>query len=377
MAPVGAPSPLLAVVLLLVSANLAAASRPAPHLSGGGGGGAPLLLAADLSAATAQYLELPASFAWSSAPEWGPAADVAVLNRTLAGGGFHRDLTYTLALQGAVAAAAAATSAAAAANAPPPPPAGRLLWRMAGFDKTAAAPGSCVLTVVQPLPPGLYADPYQLEGVVRAAEQRQRRRRRRAAGAASERGWWWQRRRPQAQEDEGAEDAAPDGFRLLGPLDLELPAPACLPTALVVHKRLRPSASLGSVGGSGGGGPATTTAVVVRRLRVPLHAKYPAAVASAAAPLGLGNDQALVAVPPPLLMLRCGGDDAVGAAALPTERVWRPPRRLPASDALSWPVPAGAGAHLALASWGTFWASTAAAAGVVWAVWREAPRLGA
>jgi hypothetical protein len=313
------------------------------------------LLSSDLAAATAQHLGLPASFAWSSAPEWGASADVAVLNRTLGGGGFHRDLTYTLALQGPAALATAASSA-DDADAPTPPPAppqqvGRLLWRMAGFDKTTTAPGACVLTVVQPLPPGLFADPYQLEGAVRAAEQRRQRRR---------------RRRRLAEDD----DAAPDGFRLLGPLDLELPAPACLPTALVVHKRLRPAVA-SSAAASSGGGPV----VVVRRLRVPLHAKYPAAVASASSPAGLGSSQALVPVPPPLLLLRCGGGGG-GEGDGGAERVWRPPRRLPASDALSWPVPAGAGEHLALASWGTFWASMAAAAAIVWVVWREAPRLG-
>lgn len=369
----GAPRiPCLALLLLLICLlqhpEQAAASRPAPHLGGGGGDGG--VLDADLAAAAAQHLGLPGgSSAWASAPEWGPAADAAVVNRTLGGAGFHRDLTYTVVLRGGGvgggggASAAAEVAAAAAPTAPPPPrQLGRLLWRMAGFDRSRGPGPTCELAVVQPLPAGLFADPYQLEGSVRAAEQRRRQ--------AEQR-----RRRKRRLATEGANgDDAPDGFRLLGPLDLELPAPACLPTALVVTKRVVPQAAAAAAAGD------AATAIV--RLRVPLHAKYPAAVPDAredttSRSLGsylaaLSNPQAPVVVPPPLLLLRCGAGDTGDRSSA---RAWRPPRRLPEADALAWPVPAGSAAHLTLASWGTFWASAAAAAAVVWVVCAEAPRL--
>jgi len=406
----------LSVLLLLLSPALASASRPAPHLRGGGAAadGASLLGGgADddgaLAGAAARFLGLPPSFAWASAPEWGPAADVAVLNRTLTGGGFHRDLTYTLAVRGGLATrgggnekagggggALSAAEAAAATATPSPPKLGRLFWRMAGFDKTPPASSACTLTVVQPLPPGLFADPYQLEGAVRAAQARRsraRRRRRRPTGGGGGGGKDGEGSDESDDGDGGGADAddAPDAFRLLGPLDLELPAPACLPTALVVQKRLTRAPSL--------------------RLRVPLHARYPAANVGgraggggrtggrgdvgvgggtgggghggdggiggaftlSAALAALSNGHALVDVPPPLLALRCEGPQQGGDHA----RVWRPPRRLPpAGGALSWPVPAGSAEHLALVSWGTFLAAAGAAAVVTGVVWREAPRLG-
>lgn len=91
--------------------------------------------------------------------------------------------------------------------------------RAAGGQQPTQPPKQVLL--IQYLPSSLFADPYQLEDVVRSKGN--------------------------------------FTFRLFGPLDLELPAPACEPTALVLSFKMTQAAD----------GAAHAS------LSIPLHAKYP------------------------------------------------------------------------------------------------------
>lgn len=124
-----------------------------------------------------------------AAADWG---SIVSIRRSLQGTGFHRSLRLQIA-----------------------PPA------------TGSVPG-CGLSLLQPLPSSIFADPYQLEDLTRTSTQV---------------GYGYT-------------------FSLLGPLDLELPAPACEDTALLLG--LNTSSWQQQQAGS-----ATTLLVVV-----PLHAKY-------------------------------------------------------------------------------------------------------
>jgi len=229
-----------------------------------------LLLAAMQCASAAATAELPSGLARQLAAHYGlPSAPSAAsaswaalarVSRTLAGGGFHRTLEYDVA--GLPAAAAAAVGG-----------------------------GACRVLLAQPLPPDLYADPYQLQELKRHSG--------------------------------GFE------FELFGPLDLEQPAPACAPTLLAL-------ALNASAPGAGSWRA---------RLTVPLHAKYPAPRSrSADDAAGAPADDAgysLVAVPPPWLLTTCGGGD--GAALLPPPPTAAAPSGGGASTtpAVTWRVPAG------------------------------------
>jgi len=231
-----------------------------------------LLLAAMQCASVAATSELPSGLARQLAAHYGlPSAPSAAsaswaalarVSRTLAGGGFHRTLEYDVV--GLPAAAAAAVAA-------------------------AAGGGACRVLLAQPLPPDLYADPYQLEELKR--------------------------------HNGGFE------FELFGPLDLEQPAPACAPTLLALA--LNASAL--------GAGSWRT------RLTVPLHAKYPAPRSrSADEAAGAAAEDAgysLVAVPPPWLLTTCGGGD--GAALMPPPPTAAAGGGASTTPAVTWRVPAG------------------------------------
>lgn len=146
--------------------------------------------------------------------------------------------------------------------------------------------GVCELLMVQPLPRDLYADPYQLGDLVRYHKNFK--------------------------------------FELFGPLDLELPAPVCRDTALV----LRASVSAVASGESKAGRSV---------LSVPLHAKYPESKShSRAAEPGSDNhlspQHAHVTVPLPWLMTDC----------LASGRMLRPPPDQQSfGEPLIWDVPSG------------------------------------
>lgn len=168
------------------------------------------------------------------------------LQRSLDGSGFHQTLHYTF--EGPAA-------------------------------SSVASKRSCQLALVQPLPPDLFADPYQLSDIVRYHRDFE--------------------------------------FELLGPLDLELPAPVCQDTALVI----RANVTLGAGGSSGWR----------RQLAVPLHAKYPAPVSHT----GAGTSHSAVAVPLPWVAEDCS------AAASGAAPVLQPPERPSKGQELTWRVPAG------------------------------------
>ncbi|GBF90927.1 hypothetical protein Rsub_03782 [Raphidocelis subcapitata] len=181
-------------------------------------------------AAAARFGAPPAAL--RAAAPWNSAA--VRLTRELDGAGFHRTLSLRVDAAGAVPAAAAA----------------------------AAGPAACRLVLLQPLPSGLFADPYQLEDLRRTSP------------------------------------AAPR-FELLGPLDLELPAPACQPTLLAVDLG-PPQQQHGSAGAA--------AAAAGWEAEVPLHAKYAQPVSA-----GLGgwrwalSGSADIVVPAPWLLFHCPG----------------------------------------------------------------------
>jgi hypothetical protein len=162
--------------LLLLAARHATATAPPAEAAVGGvnrssssswayGSSLAHQVARHLGVGTAQLLH-PSGAAWDS---------VVSMRRTLLGSGFHRDLQLHV-----KAAAAGGGGGGADAGAAATPQAVGLLR-------------GCELSLLQPLPSTVFADPYQLEGLARSSSS-----------------------------SRGSSDSSPSTFTLLGPLDLEL-----------------------------------------------------------------------------------------------------------------------------------------------------------
>uniref|UniRef100_A0A383WGT5 Phosphatidylinositol-glycan biosynthesis class X protein n=1 Tax=Tetradesmus obliquus TaxID=3088 RepID=A0A383WGT5_TETOB len=225
------------------------------------------------------------------------------------------------------------------------------------MENTLCIQEGCQTSLLQLLPSSIYADPYQLEDLVRSSSSDA------AAGPSST-----------------AEGTAYT-FQLLGPLDLELPAPACKANVLLLgfnmtqrqqqqqqqegkrnHQRLK------------------------ALLSVPLHAKYPEPHA-----FGFQGWQALssghihVVVPQPWLLLDCRQAGGQLQVLHPPPEQQQPEQQqqvqmyLAASDDLEqqqqqqqqqqgqpelllWSVPAGNLDHVQLVSWGTLLVAAACCA---------------
>ena len=148
----------------------------------------------------------------------------------------------------------------------------------------------CSLRIIQPLPAALFADPYQLAEVTKLI-------------SAHSTGLQW-------------------NATVLGSLNLETTALESNPTELVLQLRY---------------GSSCRALNRCEVLRVPLHARYPAAVFTSGP--GLGATWATVHVPLAKMLLAHGGE-SVWRAVLPSSK-----ERDPNASALSWDIPAGALSH--------------------------------
>jgi hypothetical protein len=222
-----------------------------------------------------------------------PIASIAV-NMSLHGAGFHRALRYSL-----------------AARCAPPATA-------AGGDANDGVAPRCELALLQPLPPAIFADPYQLDNAA-------------AAGHGPR-------------------------VRLFGAVDLESVEAQADGAVLAVYGTLQ-------VGGAAG-----ACAEATLTLEVDLHARYPRprlpAILESWQDYVL-SPMATATLPPPRLLARCSGTGAEGGA-------WEVVGSEASGDA-TWQVPAGNLLHAKAAAAVTSACVLGGAAAVLAAVVRTGP----
>jgi len=315
------------------------------------------------------------------------------LRRRLAGSGFHRDLSFELALT-------ACNPAAGGAAAP------LRLWRWLaaalGGGCVPPPPGAaCDVALVQPLPAGAYADMDQLSSLAAARLRAAPQQKYESSQAKSVSG-------PGTASGMGP-GSPPGAFaaQLFGTADAERTKPECQPTALVLRLNatagpaassterqpggLQPAAGAAigaAVGGFGMAGadpvslrPAAAAAAakapgIVASLTVPVHARYPAPAAGSGGGGAAWSLQSLqspmvtIELPPLAVRVRCNGGGG-GSGSKGQHGGWHAVQLQASgsddelSGSLKWSVPAGSQRHATFVNAVSAVAYVAAAAAVI------------